>query len=348
MNAISRRSFGHMPSGENVEQITLDNGILSCSIITYGAILQSLSVPDRSGKATDIVLGFDTLEEYLTDEEYTGATVGRFANRIANGHFRLKGKEYTLFTNAGAHHLHGGAKGFSHRLWTVADLSREHVTLSLFSPDGEEGFPGNLNVRVTYRLENAALAIHYQAETDLATPCNLTNHSYFNLDGHDAGSIADHQATLFASRYTPADDHCLVLGTVESVAGTPMDLRTPTAIGANINADFLQLSSAGGYDHNYIIDNSNGLITNAAQVFSLNSGITMTLETTQPGIQFYTANSYPVCHGKNHAEYRPHGSFCLETQGFPDAPNHPNFPSTILDPGQQYSHISRFIFTNSR
>lgn len=345
MNTISRRSFGHTPSGENVEQITLDNGILSCSIITYGAILQSLMVPDRHGNATDIVLGFDTLEEYLTDSEYTGATVGRFTNRIANGHFHLNGKEYSLSINDGAHHLHGGIKGFSHRLWTIADLSPTHVTLSLFSPDGEEGFPGNLNVCVTYRLEASALAIHYQAKTDLSTPCNLTNHTYFNLDGHDAGSIANQRLALYASRYTPIDDHCLVFGTVESVEGTPMDLQTPTAIGAHINDDFHQLRKAGGYDHNYVIDASNNMLRKAAQAFSLNSGITMTVETTQPGIQFYTANPYPVCRGKNGAAYQAQGSFCLETQGFPDAPNHPHFPSSILHPEEQYSHISRFVFS---
>ena len=336
MNTITHQPFGYTPAGESVERILLDNGILSCSIITYGAILQSLSVPDRNGKATDIVLGFDTLEEYLADTEYTGAIVGRF------------GKEYHLSINDGVHQLHGGTIGFSHRLWTVADLSPTHVTLSRFSPDGEEGFPGNLNVRVTYRLEDTALVIHYQAETDADTPCNLTNHSYFNLDGHDAGSIANQQVALFASRYMPVDDHCLVVGTVEPVDGTPMDLQTPTTIGANVNGDFLQLRRAGGYDHNYIIDDSNGSLRKAAQVFSLNSGIAVTVETTQPAIQFYTANPYPVCRGKNHAEYRPQGSFCLETQGFPDAPNHPDFPSAILQPGEQYSHITRFVFTRSQ
>lgn len=345
MNTPLRTPFGSTPSGEQAERITLNNGILSCSIITYGAILQSLSVPDQNGNAVDVVLGFDRLEDYLSGKEYTGAIVGRFANRIAGGRFCLDGKEYTLATNNGANHLHGGIKGYSHRVWSVEDSSPTHVTLTLFSPDGEEGYPGSLTVRVTYRLEGTALVIHYQAETDQATPCNLTNHSYFNLDGHHSAGIAAHQVTLQASYYTPADADCMVLGTLEPVDGTPMDLRSPAAIGSRIGENFAQLKAAGGYDHNFAIDGSDGTLRPAAQVFSPGSGITMTVETTQPGIQFYTANGFPVCRGKGGAEYRPWGSFCLETQGFPDAPNRPNFPDSILRPGERYDHTTVFRFS---
>lgn len=202
-----------------------------------------------------------------------------------------------------------------------------------------------MNVAVTYRLEGASLVIHYQAEADSATPCNLTNHSYFNLDGHAAGSLAKHQLKLYASHYTPTDSHNLVLGTVEPTAGTPMNFETASAIGSHLDSGFLQICNAGGYDHNYAIDNFDGTLHPAAQVVSPHSGITMTVETTQPGIQFYTANSFPSCYGKNGMAYQAQGSFCLETQGFPNAPNHPHFPNSILRPGEQYSHTTRFTFS---
>lgn len=344
MNTISRQPFGHTPAGESVERILLDNGILSCSVITYGAILQSLSVPDRNGNATDIVLGFDTLDEYLSDLEYIGATVGRFANRIAAGRFSLDGKEYTLATNAGPNHMHGGEKGFSHRVWSVAELSPVHVTLSLFSPDGEEGFPGNLTVSVTYRLEDAALSVEYHAEADKATPCSLTNHSYFNLDGHGADGITEQQVTVRASRYMPGDTHCLVTGAMDAVEGTPMDLRQPTTIALRVDDAFPQLRLAGGYDHNYVLDDYDGSLRFAAQAVSPRSGITMTLETTQPGLQVYTANSFSSRSGKGGAVYRAKSSFCLEPQGFPDAPNHPEFPNSILRPSEEYRHAIRLSF----
>lgn len=345
MTAPSRRPFGVTPAGEQVEIITLNNGTLSCSILTYGAILRSLCVPDRSGIPVDVVLGFDTLEEYLSDTEYIGAVVGRFANRIAAGRFTLDGKEYTLATNDGPNHMHGGNAGYSHRVWSVESVTDTQAVLTLFSPDGEEGFPGNLQAKVTYRLEDAALAIHYRAETDQATPCSLTNHSYFNLSGHDSGSAMDQQVTMYASRYTPADDHCLVLGTVEPVDGTPMDLRASTAIGTHIDDDFQQLRSAGGYDHNYVIDNADGTLRPAARAASAKTGITMLAETTLPGLQLYTANTLPLCRGKDGAEYQCRNSYCLETQSFPDAPNRANFPSAILRPGEVYDHTTRFVFS---
>lgn len=341
-----RQPFGVTPSGELAERIILDNGTLRCSVLTYGAILQSLLVPHRNGCPVDVVLGLDTLESYLTDRGYMGAVVGRFANRIAAGRFTLDGKEYALTVNNGPNHLHGGKVGFSRRVWTVVDCSDTHVTLSLFSPDDEEGYPGNLHVTVTYRLEDNALAIRYQAETDRATPCNLTNHSYFNLSGHDSGSAMEQQITLYASRYTPSDSRCMVLGTVEPVNETPMDLRSPTVIGSRMDSSFEQLRK--GFDHNFAIDNADGTLRTAALASSNTTGITMTVETDQPGIQFYTANSAPSTPGKGGAEYGKHHAFCLETQGFPDAPNHPDFPDSILRPGQQYDHTTRFCFSSAK
>lgn len=339
------RPFGITPSGECVDLITLTNGILSCSILTYGAILNSLLVPGKNGAPVDVVLGFDTLEEYLADTEYIGATVGRYANRIAAGRFSLDGNQYTLATNDGPNHSHGGMRGFSHRTWTVCDLSSVHVTLSLSSPDGEEGFPGNLNTSVTYRLDGTALSIHYQAHSDRATPCSLTNHSYFNLGGHASASAMDHQLTIYASRYTPIDSHCLVLGTIDPVEGTPMDFRTPTVIGVRIDDDFEQLRRGNGYDHNYAVDHWDGSLRPAALVSSPITGISMLVETTQPGIQLYTANFLSNRRGKDGARYCARNSLCLETQSFPDSPNHPDFPSSILRPGERYSHSTRFCFS---
>lgn len=343
--STSIRSFGVTPSGECVDLITLTNGQISCSILTYGAILNSLLVPGKNGAPVDVVLGFDTLEEYLSDTQHIGAIVGRYANRIAAGRFSLDNKEYTLAVNNGPNHLHGGIRGFSRRIWTVCDLSNVHVTLSLSATDGEEGFPGNLTAFVTYRLENSALRIHYQAQSDKKTPCSLTNHSYFNLNGHASASAMDHKLTLYASHYTPVDSDCLVLGTIDSVEGTPMDFRSPTTIGDRIDDNFEQLRKGSGYDHNYAIDYYDGSLRPAALVSSSDAGISMLVETTQPGIQLYTANFLPACGGKGGAFYCARNSLCLETQAFPDSPNRPNFPSSILLPGEHYSHTTRFYFS---
>jgi aldose 1-epimerase len=337
--------FGKTQLGETVDRLTLDNGTLSCEILTFGATLQSLRFPDRTGAATDVVLGYDTLEQYQTQDGYLGATVGRVVNRIAKGRFTLKGQVYQLAINDGPNHIHGGLVGFSHRVWTVEELTRERAVLTLFSPNGEEGYPGSLQVKATYQLEGNALSVRYQAQTDRDTPCNLTNHSYFNLSGQASGSVLEQEIQLFAHQYTPADQTSIPLGTIEPVEGTPMDLRRPAPIGAQIDAPFQQLEWGRGYDHNYVLDGQAGTLRPAARAWSQKNGIAMTVETTLPGIQLYTANFLTEREGKDGAKYAPRHAFCLETQFFPDSPNHPNFPTSILRAGEQYDHTTRFVFS---
>lgn len=335
--------FGTTPTGEAVQKLVLDNGALSCTILTFGATLQALRVPDRNGQMVDVVLGYDTLEGYCTQDGYLGAVVGRSANRIAGGRFTLNCREYTLAVNNGANHLHGGLVGFSYRVWKVEEFEENRVVLSLFSPDGEEGYPGNLSVKVTYALEDHALSIRYQAVSDRDTPCNLTNHSYFNLSGQGSGSVLDQKIRLHAARYTPADETSIPFGRLEEVAGTPMDLRQPTPIGAHIDEDFQQLRWGNGYDHNYVVDGEPGTLRPAAAASSDQTGIVMRVDTTLPGLQFYTANFLTERKGKGH--YAPRDAFCLETQFFPDSPNQPAFSSAILKAGERYDHTTRFVFS---
>lgn len=339
--------FGVTKSGEAVSAITLDNGQISCQILTYGATIRSLSVPDRDGNAVDVVLGYDTLREYETQDGYLGATIGRFANRIAYGHFTLKQKPYILAVNNGEHHLHGGIVGFSHRVWSVETLSSTEVCLSLFSADGEEGYPGNMQIRVIYSLHQNALSIQYHAVSDADTICNLTNHSYFNLSGHGAGSVLDQEIQLHARNYTPSDGQAIPTGVVATVLGTPMDLTHSTRIGTHIEENFPQLTQARGYDHNYVVNGQAGMLRPAAKAYSEDTGIAMELDTTFPGIQFYTANFLEAGRpGKNGSIYGPRHGFCLETQFFPDSPNHTNFPSVCLKAGELFNHTSVFSFAN--
>lgn len=343
-----RRPFGATPAGEPVELLGLDNGTLRCQILTLGAALQTLEVPDGHGNRVDVVLGYDTLEDYLKYDGYLGAVVGRCANRIAKGRFSLNGKEYTLAVNNGPNHLHGGLVGFSHRVWQVEELTCDQAVLALSSSDGEEGYPGNLHVRVTCRLDGAALELRYEARSDQDTPCNLTNHSYFNLSGHSSGPVLDQEIRLFSQSYTPTDETSIPLGTVEPVAGTPMDLRAPTPIGAHIDDSFIQLRQAGGYDHNYVVDGSMGVLRPAAWARSPRTGIVMETETTLPGVQLYTANFVEQGRpGKGGAAYGPRHAFCLETQFFPDSPNQPAFPSCILRAGERYEQVTRYGFSAS-
>ena len=338
--------FGTAPGGEPVFLIKLDNGVISCEIITYGATIRSLVVPDRNGDPVDVVLGYDTLEEYISHDGYLGATVGRFANRIAKGQFRLGGANYTLATNNGNNHLHGGLQGFSHRVWRI-DYSDDHsVTLALTSPDGEEGYPGNLECAVQFELDDNALMIRYRATSDRDTLCNLTNHSYFNLAGHASGSALDQNIQIFAQAYTPSNAESIPIGTIEPVADTPMDLRAPTPIGAHIHEQFHQLINARGYDHNYVVDGQIGTLRPVAQAYASATGITMRSETTLPGVHFYTANYLPQGRtGKGGCAYGPRHGFCLETQFFPDSPNQPSFPSVVLKAGAEYRHCTAFRFT---
>lgn len=345
MNQPSRTPFGTTRSGEPVELLTLDNGTISCEILTFGATLRTLTVPDREGRPVDVVLGYDHLSDYETRDGYLGAVVGRYANRIAKGQFSLNGKTYSLAVNNGPNHLHGGIVGYSYRVWTVEELTPQKAVLTLESPDGEEGYPGALSLRVTYALEDRALSLHYEALAHGDTVCNLTNHSYFNLAGQGSGPVLDQTLSLSASRYTPANETSIPYGTLEPVEGTPMDFHNPTPIGARIEDDFEQLKLGHGYDHNYVVDGPVGTLRPAARAFSSKTGIGMEAETTLPGMQLYTANFLPEgCPGKGGASYGPRHAFCLETQFFPDSPNQPAFPSTVLRAGDRYDHTTRFVF----
>lgn len=345
MNREFGTPFGVTKDGEEVRELTLDNGVLAAKVITFGGTLRVLTVPGRGG-AVDVVLGYDALEQYEREDGYLGALVGRYANRIAGGRFTLNGKEYALAVNNGPNHLHGGTVGYSHRVWTVEEADVEKAVLTLDSPDGEEGYPGRLRVKVTYALEKNALSIRYEAVSDRDTVCNLTNHSYFNLSGQGSGTVLDQEIQLFSSAYTPTDSTGIPLGTMESVEGTPMDLRSPTPIGARIGESFPQLEQCGGYDHNFVVDGRPGVVRPAATARSVATGVVMGVETDSPGIQFYTANFLQEGRkGKQGAVYGRRHGFCLETQYYPDTPNQPAFPTAVLKAGERYDHTTRFRFS---
>ena len=346
---VTRAAFGTTRDGKTVEIYTLTNAHgLEMRVITYGGILTSLKVPDRSGHLGDIVLGFDTLDGYLKDPPYLGALIGRYGNRIANGQFTLDGKTFKLATNNGPNHLHGGIKGFDKVVWNAVpatDATGVSVTLSRTSPDAEEGYPGNLQATVRYTLtDKNELAIDYRATTDKATPVNLTQHSYFNL-ADDSGDILSHQLTIHAGRYTPVDGTLIPTGELAPVDGTPFDFRKSTAIGARIATDNVQLKNGGGYDHNWVLDRSGSGLLPAARLVDPRSGRTLELATTEPGLQFYSGNFLDgSITGKGGRVYRHRTGLCLETQHFPDSPNHPKFPSSNLRPGQTYSTQTVFTF----
>ena len=340
------KHFGFSSSGEEVLLVKLENAFISCEVLTYGASLRTLLVPDRNGEALDVVLGYDSLEEYETQDGYLGATVGRYANRIAQGRFNLNGREYKLAVNNGPNHLHGGMVGFSHRVWTIEEAGEYHVKMTLLSMDGEENYPGTLKATVTYSLEGNSLNIKYEAVSDAETVCNLTNHSYFNLAGQGSGNVLEQEISLVADYYTPTDADSIPYGKLSAVEGTPMDLRMFTKIGEHIDSDFTQLIQGRGYDHNYVVDGNIGELRPAATVRCMDSGIVMELKTTQAGVQLYTANFIDEGRqGKNGAVYGPRHAFCLETQHFPDSPNHANFPSTVLKSGEKYEHLAKFTFS---
>lgn len=341
----NRRTFGALPDGRPVEILTLTSGALSCNILTYGGALQTLTVPDRNRSPVDVLLGFDTLADYLKQEKYLGALIGRYCNRIGGGRFPLNGTEYRLPANDGDNHLHGGERGFDKKLWTVKALSENAVTLTITSPDGEEGYPGNMKVAATYRLAGDSLSLSFEADCDQDTICSLTNHAYFNLSGHQSGPVSDQLIQLHAGRYTPTGAGSIPTGEIAPVAGTPMDLRNETPIGAHIDDNFEQLRLAGGYDHNWVIDGEAGTLRPAARARSLATGITLEVLTTQPGVQFYAGNfldGTPA--GKGGAPYAARHGFCLESQSFPDSPNHPDFPSATLRAGEVYRQETVYRF----
>lgn len=337
--------FGTLPDGTQVEELSLRHGKLACQIITYGGAVRALTVPDRAGRPVDVVLGFDRLEDYLAHDKYLGALIGRYGNRIGGARFPLNGVEYPLTANDGPNHLHGGPKGFDKRVWTVERRSADAVTLSLTSPAMEEGYPGALRAEVTYRLTDDALELDYLASADADTPCNLTNHSYFNLAGHDAGEIGAQFIRLPARFYTPTDPGSIPTGEIAPVAGTPMDLRAGAAMGAGWDGDFPQLRQAGGFDHNWVVPGPVGALRPAGEAWSDQTGIRLRVFTTQAGIQFYSGNYLDGCPaGKGGAPYARRHGFCLETQSFPDTPNIGHFPSALLRKGQCYHHTTVYRF----
>ena len=349
---VDKAPFGKMPDGREVFIYTLKNRSgVEARITNYGGILKSLLVPDGNGALADVVLGYDSLSEYLThNNPYFGALIGRYGNRIGKGKFTLNGREYTLETNNGANHLHGGIKGFDKVLWDAKErLVKDTPSLELtyLSKDEEGGYPGNLSVRVTYTLTNAnELKIDYHATTDKPTIVNLTHHSYFNLAGAGSGDILGEELTINADRFTPVDSGLIPTGELRSVRGTPMDFRKPTAIGTRINEADEQIRFAGGYDHNFVLSRKGKGLQLAARVFDKGSGRVMEVWTDQPGLQFYSGNFLDGTNiGKGGVAYKHRYGFCLETQHFPDSPNHPGFPSTVLNPGQTFSSETIYRFS---
>jgi aldose 1-epimerase len=341
---VKKERFGNLPDGTGVDLYTLANSkSMSVKIATYGGIITSLNVPDRNGHIADVVLGYETLKQYLAVSPYFGCIVGRFANRIAHGKFVLDGKEYCLPKNDGGHHSHGGAKGFDKVVWranVVRQSQRVSLELSYLSVDGEEGYPGSLFCKVTYTLDNNnTLRINYEAETDKATIVNLTNHSYFNLGGHDSGNILKHEVMINADFYTPVDATLIPTGDVKPVENTPMDFRLAKVIGSAIR------HTRCGFDHNYLLNKSDCAFSHAATLYEPKSGRMLQIHTTQPGLQFYTGNFLDGSLKGKGAVYGQYAGLCLETQHFPDSPNKPVFPPVVLKPQHKYQHTSEFRFS---
>jgi aldose 1-epimerase len=344
--------FGKTRAGEPVELFTLTNSKgMQADIMTYGGILVSLKVPDRSGNRADVVLGFDSLDGYQTDPPppYFGALIGRYGNRIGGGRFTLNGTEYKLAQNNGPNHLHGGLRGFDKVVWKARTPDAQSLELTYLSKDGEEGYPGNLTAIVTYSLTDSnELKLDYRATTDKDTVVNLTNHSYFNLAGQGEGDVLGHQIMINAGRFTPVDSGLIPTGELRSVEGTPFDFRQPKAIGERIDAPDEQLKFGKGYDQNFVLNRSGNGLELAAKVMEPKSGRVMEVLTTEPGVQFYTGNNLDgSIRGKGGKAYGRRYGLCLETQHFPDSPNKPNFPSVALKPGAQYQTTTVYKFSSN-
>lgn len=347
--SVTQQSFGKTQAGQEISEWTLTNGSgVEVRVINFGALVTSVKTPDREGKLGEITLGFDNFAGWEKNPPYFGVTAGRFCNRIAGGKFTIDGVEYKLATNNGPNHLHGGIVGFNKRVWTPAGTKQSSdaasVAFKYQSKDGEEGYPGNLDVLVTYTLTDAdELRIDYEAKTDKATHVNLTNHAYWNLAGRGSGDVLGHEITINADRYLPVDDTAIPTGELAAVKNTPMDLTKPQKIGAKIKE---VVGGGGGYDHCYALnrtDADKGKLVLAARVHEPKSGRTLEITTTEPGVQFYTGNFLDGT--PDNAGNKQHWGFCLETQHFPDAPNKPAFPSTLLKPGETFKSSTVHVFS---
>lgn len=349
--SVTRSPFGRTPDGSAVERFRLANASgMEVELIGYGGAVVSLRVPDRHGRLADVVLGFDSLEGYLGCAHYFGAIVGRYANRIARGRFTLDGRSFVLATNDGPNHLHGGRRGFDKVVWNAEPFERPDgsgVAFSYTSPDGEEGYPGNLAARVRYTLTGRdELVFECRATTDAPTPVNLTQHNYYNLADDDGGNVLGHELTIHAEAYTPVDATLIPTGGLAPVDGTPFDFRRPTPIGARIDREDDQLAYGKGYDHNFVLDRPREGLVTAARVVEPRSDRALEIATTEPGLHFYSGNHLDGdVVGKSGRSHLPRDGFCLETQHYPDSPNQPSFPSPILRPGQEYRSRTVFAFS---
>jgi len=351
MEFQKKRLYGTTASGDSVNEYTLRNSQgMEVKILDFGGVVTTLRVPDWWGHRQDVVLGYDSLQGYLSDNAYLGAIIGRYGNRIAGGRFDLDGRTYTLATNNGPNHLHGGERGFDKVIWRVDENESQpgkSLVLRYTSTDGEEGYPGELSARVAYSLtEENELRIDYEATCDSPTIVNLTNHSYFNLAGAGSGNILEHELMINADRFTPVDELLIPTGELRAVRGTPMDFRKAAAIGARIATADQQLTAAGGYDHNWVLNREGEELTLAARVLEKASGRVMEVFTTEPGLQFYSGNFLDgSAVGKGGIPYAHRYGFCLETQHFPDSPNRENFPTTVLRPGEKYTSTTVYRFS---
>jgi len=342
---VKSEQWGKTPEGVAVRLFTLSSGTLRVRLTKYGARIVSLEAPDKYGHRADIVLGYNNLDQYLNDpKDFFGAIVGRFGNRIAKGAFVLDGETYHVPMNNNGNALHGGTHGFSSKVWQGRAMDHNAVEFTLVSPDGDMGFPGTLTVHVRYTLLENNLRIDYSSETDKTTIINLTNHTYFNLAGESSGDILQQELQIKADRFTPVDSTLIPTGSVAPVEGTPLDFHHLTAIGLRIGAHDEQLRVAGGYDHNFVLNGATGTLREAAFAVDPASGRTLTVLTTEPGVQFYSGNFLTgTMKGYSGKFYKKHAGFCLETQHFPDSPNRPEFPSTVLHPGKHKSSLTIFI-----
>ena len=342
-NGVEKSGFGRLADGSPIDLYTLRTGALELTVTTFGGRIVDLKMLSPGAPAMSVVLGFESLLPYLHDRSYMGALIGRYANRIAHARFDLGETTYRVSANEGANSLHGGTRGFDQRIWS-AQTGADGLTLSYTSADGEEGYPGALRVVVTYGLVDNELRLHYEARATSDTPINLTNHLYFNLCGYPRAPVLDHVVTLYADQFTPVNELLIPTGELRDVEGTPFDFREPRAIGERIDANDPQLLIGQGYDHNWVLRNHGSALRLAAEVYHPESGRRLEVLTTEPGLQFYTGNHLG---GVSDRSFGRRSGLCLETQHFPDSPNHPNFPATVLRAGEVYQSATTYRFSNS-